>query len=48
MKTRPLETVFGALGILVRIVVLGEALFLAIATLFAMHTNANVFRYIGF
>ena len=39
---------FRRLGIAVQIVVLGEALFLAIATMYAMQTMARVFRYANF
>jgi hypothetical protein len=36
------------LGLAVQIVVLGEALFFALVTLYAMQTDARVFRYAGF
>ncbi len=39
---------FKRLGIAVQIVVLGNALFLAIATMYAMQTMARVFRYANF
>jgi hypothetical protein len=36
------------LGLLVRIVVLGELLFLAILVMYAMGSGARVFQYAGF
>lgn len=37
-----------ALGVTVQIVVLGEALFVAIATLYSLESGTQVFRYAGF
>ena len=37
-----------ALGIAVQIIILGEALFLAVAMMYSMQTQAQVFRYAGF
>jgi hypothetical protein len=35
-------------GIVLQAVVLGEALFMAIVTLYAMQSGAQLFRYAGF
>ena len=43
-----LRGLFRALGIGVQILVLGELLFVALATMYAMQTGAQVFRYAGF
>ena len=42
------EKCFRIAGILLQIIVLGEGLYLAIATLYAMQTGARLFRYAGF
>ena len=39
---------FRVLGMAVQIFVLGELLFLAVATLYSMQTDSHVFRYAGF
>jgi hypothetical protein len=36
------------LGIALQVLVLGELLFIAVATMYAMQTGAQVFRYAGF
>jgi hypothetical protein len=36
------------LGVLVQIMVLGELLFVALATMYAMQTGTQIFRYAGF
>lgn len=43
-----MEKLFGGLGIAVRVVVLGELLFLAILVMYAMQSGAKVFQYVGF
>ena len=43
-----MERICRFVGILLQIIVLGEGLFLAISTLYAMQTGARVFRYAGF
>jgi len=44
----PLERCFKAAGVVLQAVILGEALFVAIVTLYAMQSGAQVFRYAGF
>ena len=39
---------FRGLGIAVQIFVLGELLFVALATLYSMQKDSHVFRYAGF
>ena len=43
-----LRRLFRALGITLQILVLGELLFIAVATMYAMRTGTHVFRYAGF
>ena len=43
-----MERLLGGLGVAVRIVVLGELLFLAILVMYAMQSEAKVFQYAGF
>ena len=39
---------FNTLGVTLRIVVLGELLFLALLVMYATQTGAKVFQYVGF
>jgi hypothetical protein len=39
---------FYLLGVALQVLVIGEGLFFAIVTLYAMHADARVFRYAGF
>lgn len=39
---------FRGLGIAFQVIVLGEALFIALITMYAMQSGARIFRYAGF
>lgn len=43
-----LSVFFRALGTTIRVIVLGELLFIALVTLYSMQTNSHIFRYAGF
>jgi hypothetical protein len=43
-----LRCFFRALGVAVQVLVLGELLFVAVITMYASSTGAQVFRYAGF